>query len=434
VYLIGALVLSLSLVSFRPGDPSFNTATSAIRAHNLIGRVGAHVADVLFQILGLGAWLLPVAILALGWKWVRSKPIEVPFVKAIGFFILLLGACTSFALVPGFYSVGGALPPGGLTGVLMAEILVGALNTTGAAFLTATCMFVSLYLVSSFQLGRLPIWLAGPIGWSQRQRSRWSRWKEARAMRRLAREKLKAERQKDKAVSRRQEIEPAPRMAEPRERPEAPPASHYHVPPSMDMDLPPWEDHAQRSHMPGFDHEREMEPEPPADSEIPICVLEEPEPLPPPPPAPAFAATEPLRTSTAAKSAPARREKIYFDIPSTALGEVQPSYQPGVKLTDLSQTLPSGIAAAIREALPAFARQIPGFDRADAVLTGVETRTSSPVRISRDPDTLQSLNVRGLYPGGEGAGYAGGILSAGVDGIRLAERVICDLLGETRSS
>ena len=78
---------------------------------------------------------------------------------------------------------------------------------------------------------------------------------------------------------------------------------------------------------------------------------------------------------------------------------------------------------AIREALPAFGRQLRGFDRADAVLTGVESRTSSPVRITRDDQTLQSLNVRGLYPCGEGAGYAGGILSAGVDGIRVAEAV-----------
>jgi len=117
-------------------------------------------------------------------------------------------------------------------------------------------------------------------------------------------------------------------------------------------------------------------------------------------------------------------------VPSTALGEVQPSYQPGIKLGDLSQALPPDIIEAIRETIPAFARQIRGFDRQDAVLTGVETRTSSPLRISRDPDTLQSLNVRGLYPGGEGAGYAGGILSAGVDGIRLAESVIRDMSKE----
>ena len=106
---------------------------------------------------------------------------------------------------------------------------------------------------------------------------------------------------------------------------------------------------------------------------------------------------------------------------STALGDVIPSYQPGVKLGDLSTALPGYAIEAIREALPAFGRQIRGFDRADAVLTGVESRTSSPVRITRDDETLQSLNVRGLYPCGEGAGYAGGILSAGVDGIRVAE-------------
>src|SRR5690606_18561150 len=100
--------------------------------------------------------------------------------------------------------------------------------------------------------------------------------------------------------------------------------------------------------------------------------------------------------------------------PSTTLGEVEPSYKPGVRLGDLAPSLPPYAIEAIREALPAFGKQIRGFDRDDAVLTGIETRTSSPVRITRDHTSLQSLNVRGLYPAGEGAGYAGGILSAGV--------------------
>jgi uncharacterized FAD-dependent dehydrogenase len=108
--------------------------------------------------------------------------------------------------------------------------------------------------------------------------------------------------------------------------------------------------------------------------------------------------------------------------PSTALGEVEPSYKPGVKMGDLHPALPAYAIEAMREALPAFGRKIAGYDRHDAVLTGVETRTSAPLRITRGPD-FQSLNVRGLYPGGEGAGYAGGILSAGVDGIKLAEAV-----------
>jgi uncharacterized FAD-dependent dehydrogenase len=99
-----------------------------------------------------------------------------------------------------------------------------------------------------------------------------------------------------------------------------------------------------------------------------------------------------------------------------------PSYRPGVTPTDLAPCLPDYAIAAIREALPTFGRQIKGFDRADAVLTGVETRTSSPIRIQRGAD-FQSANVKGLYPAGEGAGFAGGILSAAIDGIRVAEAV-----------
>ena len=113
---------------------------------------------------------------------------------------------------------------------------------------------------------------------------------------------------------------------------------------------------------------------------------------------------------------------------STQLGSVEPSYKPGVHLTDLASSLPDYAIEAIREALPAFDQQIKGFSMKDAVLTGVETRTSSPVRITRGDD-FQSLNVKGLYPAGEGAGYAGGILSAGVDGIKVAEAVARDVLG-----
>ncbi len=113
---------------------------------------------------------------------------------------------------------------------------------------------------------------------------------------------------------------------------------------------------------------------------------------------------------------------------STALGSVEPSYKPGVTLCDLAASLPAFAIEAIREALPAFDRQIKGYSLHDAVLTGIETRTSSPLRITRD-DSFQSLNLKGLFPAGEGAGYAGGILSAGVDGIRIAEAVARDLLG-----
>ncbi len=119
--------------------------------------------------------------------------------------------------------------------------------------------------------------------------------------------------------------------------------------------------------------------------------------------------------------------------PSSAFGSVLPSYRPGVKLVDLgargNAALPDYAIDAIREALPAFERQIKGFNMPDAMLTGVETRTSSPLRITRGRVDFQSLNVKGLYPAGEGAGYAGGIMSAGVDGIEVAEALARDLLG-----
>jgi len=112
---------------------------------------------------------------------------------------------------------------------------------------------------------------------------------------------------------------------------------------------------------------------------------------------------------------------------SRQFGTVQPSYKPGVALGDLAPALPGYAIEAMREALPAFGRKIRGYDMPDAVLTGVETRTSAPLRIDRD-DSLQSPNTRGLFPAGEGAGYAGGILSAGVDGIKVGEAVARSLL------
>ncbi|MCX7147989.1 MAG: NAD(P)/FAD-dependent oxidoreductase [Rhodocyclales bacterium] len=130
-------------------------------------------------------------------------------------------------------------------------------------------------------------------------------------------------------------------------------------------------------------------------------------------------------------SAPAQRVGDFLaGRPSTDFGSVLPSYTPGVHLTDLAQCLPDYVVAALRESLPAFGREIAGFAMNDALLTGVETRTSSPVRLTRNEE-FQSLNTRGLFPAGEGAGYAGGILSAAVDGIKVAEAVALSLTAHT---
>ncbi|MBS1823838.1 MAG: DNA translocase FtsK [Acidobacteria bacterium] len=314
VYLIGALVLALSLYSFHPNDPSFNTATATAHAQNLIGKAGSYTSDVLYQIFGFGAWLVPAGILALGLKWVRSKPIQVPFVKAIGFSILVLGSCTSFALVPGLRPFDGMLPAGGLAGVLMADVLVSALNTTGAALLTATSMFVSLYLVSSFSLSKVPLWFAHPIGWSRRQRERWLHWRKERAALKMARLKRKEEQLADKVSRRKRET---PRAPEPEQTLRSIPANH-------DIDLPPWEEPREpfRGFSPEPDREPERDPEPEAEPEIPICVLEETPPtevMPPPPPP--IREPEPFRSSmdTSRAAAPARPRKIDYRMPSTAL-------------------------------------------------------------------------------------------------------------------
>jgi uncharacterized FAD-dependent dehydrogenase len=126
-------------------------------------------------------------------------------------------------------------------------------------------------------------------------------------------------------------------------------------------------------------------------------------------------------------TAPAQRVGDFLnDQASTELASALPSYQPGIKLTDLSLALPDFAISAIREAIPVFDKQIKGFAMADALLTGVETRTSSPICIKRGKD-FQSLNTIGLYPAGEGAGYAGGILSAGIDGIKVAEAIALNI-------
>jgi hypothetical protein len=123
--------------------------------------------------------------------------------------------------------------------------------------------------------------------------------------------------------------------------------------------------------------------------------------------------------------APAQRvEDFLLHRPSTRVGRVQPSYRPGVVWGDLHECLPEFITDALEEALPILGKRVAGYDDGDAVLTAVESRSSSPVRILRDKDSYQSTAVAGLYPCGEGAGYAGGIISSAADGIRCAERIL----------
>ncbi len=308
VYLSSAVLLWLSLYSFHPGDPSFNTATPRVRAQNLIGLFGSHTSDLLYQLLGMSAWLLPLAIAGLAWKWIRSRPIEFPFVRAFGFTILVLGLSTGLALTSWVAPLWNALPPGGTAGILLAESLVAILNPTGAFLLTATCLFLSLYLLSSFSLSKLPLWVNGPMRWSRERQEWWHRWKQERELRRAARRRRKEKQAAEKELARqlrqanrKSKAAPAPRAEEPAAAPVTRGGEPVAAPPPLDFDGPPWESEAP----PESGH-----------AEIPICTLEDLE-RSQPDPQPAYETPEPLPEPAPARSP--RPKKSAFQIPSPAL-------------------------------------------------------------------------------------------------------------------
>src|SRR5579862_1122739 len=152
VYLFAGLFILLSLISYHPFDPSFNTATELAKPGNLTGRVGATISDFLLQSLGLAAYAVPLLILLLGWKWIQSSPIEAPGVKLLGGILLVSATCAAFGLAPEWKPIAGLVPASGLAGDVLSAYLVASLNLTGAILATAAAWIVSLYLVSRFEM------------------------------------------------------------------------------------------------------------------------------------------------------------------------------------------------------------------------------------------------------------------------------------------
>ncbi len=185
VYLLLGLCYVLCLVSYHQQDPSLNTATSVVRPLNLIGRVGADVADFSLQSFGLAAFAIPVLLVMLSWKWLRSEPIDSQFIKVVGAVTLITAVCTLFSLGPPWHPFAGTIAPGGLIGVLLADYLTSELNPTGAIIATAAVGILSLYLVSTFSLGMLARLSAGPI-------ARWRVWRERRRLQKIERAEAKA--------------------------------------------------------------------------------------------------------------------------------------------------------------------------------------------------------------------------------------------------
>jgi S-DNA-T family DNA segregation ATPase FtsK/SpoIIIE len=305
VFLFAGLFLLISLVSYNPFDPSWNTATLAAKPVNLMGRLGALLADFLLQTFGFAAYSIPVLILLLGWNWVRSSPIRAPWAKVVGSAMLVGATCAAFGFDANWYPIANLLPAGGVVGVILADDLVASMNLTGAAMFTGVCWILGLYLVSTFEMSKLARWFRVPAslfsgvfgGMFGGMGGRWQKWREARA-------RIAKERAEKRALKRAMAAKAGAEAAEPRE------VEPVH--PSINDPLrPPFVPQV-------VDQEASIE-------EIPIRTLEElpPEPLPlqltPPEPvdisrtsAPKLVRTEP------------RKQRSSFKLPPTSLLQAPP--------------------------------------------------------------------------------------------------------------
>jgi S-DNA-T family DNA segregation ATPase FtsK/SpoIIIE len=183
VFLATGLFVLFSLVSYHPFDPSWDTVAIEAQPVNLTGHVGAFVSDILLQMLGLGAYAVPVLILLLSWKWIRSSEIKAPLAKALGSVMLVASTCAALGLGPEWRPIAGVISAGGLIGTLLADDLIASMNLTGAALVTSACWIVALYLVSTFEMSRLRRWFRVPEAWGRSIARRWNKWREAHARR-----------------------------------------------------------------------------------------------------------------------------------------------------------------------------------------------------------------------------------------------------------
>src|SRR5580698_4657588 len=180
LFLAAGILFLLSMASFHRQDPSWDTVAGAVRTGNLVGPVGAHIADIFLQSFGLAAFLFPVLIFALGWKWIRSEAVEAPIVKVLGSGALVVSACGAAGLLPEWRLFDHTILPGGAAGFLVADSLKHALNPAGSAVVLATVLVVSVYLVSTFTLAKLRAWLDPLFNVLARIEDKWSRSKERR--------------------------------------------------------------------------------------------------------------------------------------------------------------------------------------------------------------------------------------------------------------
>jgi S-DNA-T family DNA segregation ATPase FtsK/SpoIIIE len=322
VCLVAGLLLALALASYHPLDPSWDTASAAVRPLNLIGRAGATIADLCYQLFGLVAAVLPFLLWVLGWKWMRSEEISAPLIRVTGAAALVLSISTALDLTISWRPWGGAISCGGLAGTLAGDWLVSLANPLGAILLAFATAILSLYLISSFSMLSLERWFAGPIGAARAIAARYTAW---RLRRREAAKEREALRRAKRAQERAEKLEARKRRrAEPAALPQQAPTA----------DTPPWQEQA-----PVPEPAREPEPEPEeAAEEIPIHVLEDLRPAAAPPPPAPEPPPAPLR---APESAPARPAQ--YRLPPTDLLNEVPARNPhdSVELKEIAARIKS---------------------------------------------------------------------------------------------
>ncbi len=190
--LLLGLAVSLSLVSYSSADPSWNTATGATHTHNLLGLFGAKWADLLLQIFGVSVFLLPVHIWALGWKWVRSSPIESTWFRVLGTLALWFSVSTACGLIPRPWLIGSAIRPSGVVGMVLADFLLARFDVAGAAIITVAAGVMALYFASTFEVSTLMRWLRGPIAKWKAMAARWRASRQAKRQRAIEAAKARA--------------------------------------------------------------------------------------------------------------------------------------------------------------------------------------------------------------------------------------------------
>jgi len=193
VFLFAGFFFILSLISYHPQDPSWNSVTGAAHAHNLTGLAGSYTADLCFQLLGLSAFSLPMLSWLMAWKWLRSDAIIAATVKVIGAVVFFLSVSTALSIRPIWRPWSGAFSAGGVVGILIADSLLSSLNLMGTILLTGICLILSLYLISKFSMAIAARWLSGPLNFLGRIYQRWANWRAERMALARERAQLRAE-------------------------------------------------------------------------------------------------------------------------------------------------------------------------------------------------------------------------------------------------